>query len=187
MPLFSITRSDGMNAQEATLIAAVIAASASVAKLFFDRSAEGRLSIRSLLLPLITEMGEAVYGIVATSTVMVEAETDNKFQCWYSKACSERDKLKSLRPKLRYPLWGLDEGLRVLERLPDWCSHARSDKARASKMLRHATSLRYTIDITALRCYSEGRRPMILEVMQIRLHSWQCRRVFDAGRPSESQ
>ena len=39
-------------------------------------------------------------------------------------------------------LWGLDEGLRVLERLPDWCSHARSDKARASKMLRHATSLR---------------------------------------------
>ena len=84
-------------------------------------------------------------------------------------------------------LWGLDEGLRVLERLPDWCSHARSDKARASKMLRHATSLRYIIDNTVMRCYSEGRRPTILEVMQIRLHSWQCRRVFDAGRPSESQ
>ncbi len=60
-------------------------------------------------------------------------------------------------------LWGLDEGLRVLERLPDWCSHARSDKARASKMLRHATSLRYIIDITVMRCYSEGRRPTILE------------------------
>jgi hypothetical protein len=75
-----------MNAQEATLFAAVIAASASVAKLFFDRSAEGRLSIRSLLLPLITEMGEAAYGIVATCSVMVEAETDNKFQSWYSKA-----------------------------------------------------------------------------------------------------
>jgi hypothetical protein len=90
-----------MNAQEATLIAAVIAASASVAKLFFDRSAEGRLSIRSLLLPLITEMGEAVYGIVATSSDMVEAETDNKFQSWYSKACSERDMLKALRPRLR--------------------------------------------------------------------------------------
>ena len=175
-----------MTAQEATLIAAVIAASASVAKLFFDRLTEGRLSIRSLLLPLITELGEAIYGIVATSSVMMEAETDKKFESWYSKACNERDKLRRLRPKLRYPLWGLDEGLRVLERLPDWCCHARSDKERASKMLRHATSLRHMIDITALRCYSDGRRPNIVEVLQIRFHSSQCRRAFEAGRPTES-
>ena len=176
-----------MTTQEATLIAAAIAAFASVAKLFFDRFAEGRLSIRTMLLPLIAEMGEAVYGIVATSSVMLEAETDRKFSSWYSKACREKAKLKVLRPRLRYPLWGLDEGLRVLERLPDWCTHARSDKVRASKMLRHATSLRHIIDVTALRCYDGGRRPNIIEVLQIRWHSWQCRRVFDASRPSESQ
>jgi hypothetical protein len=176
-----------MTTQEATLIAAVIAAFASVAKLFFDRFAEGRLSIRTLLLPLIAKMGEAVYGIVATSSVMLEAETDAKFRSWHSKACHEREKLRLLRPKLRHPLWGLDEGLRVLERLPDWCSHARSDKVRASQMLRHATSLRQMIDVTALRCYSGGRRPNIIEVLKIRLHSWQCRRIFEAGRPSESQ
>lgn len=81
-----------MTTQEATLIAAVIAAFASVAKLFFDRFAEGRLSIRALLLPLIAEMGEAVYGIVATSSVMLEAETDKKFRSWYSKACHERER-----------------------------------------------------------------------------------------------
>uniref|UniRef100_UPI0034E3F251 hypothetical protein n=1 Tax=Enterococcus faecalis TaxID=1351 RepID=UPI0034E3F251 len=140
-----------MTTQEATLIAAVIAAIASVLKLFFDRFAEGRSSKRQLLQPLISEMGEAIYSVVATSTVLVEAETPQKFRSWYLKACREREKLTTLRPKLRYPLWGLDEGLRVLQRLPDWCSHARADKPRAAKMLKHASSLRHIIDITALR------------------------------------
>ena len=171
-----------MTTQDATLIAAVIAAVAAVAKLFFDRFAEGRSSTRQLLQPLIAEMGDAVYSIVATCSVLVEAESPQKFKSWYTKACREREKLKLLRPKARYPLWGIDEGLRVLQRLPDWCSHARSDKQRAAKMLKHASALRHMIDITALRCYRNGRQPDLLERAQVRLHAWRCRRVFENGR-----
>lgn len=176
-----------MTTQEATLVAAVIAAIASVLKLFFDRFAEGRTSTRELLQPLIAEMGEAVYGVVATSSVLVEAETPKKFSSWYAKACREREKLQTIRPKLRYPLWGIDEGLRVLQRLPDWCSHARADKARASSLLKHASNLRHIIDLTALRCYRAGRQPNIVERLQVRYHSWRCRRVFTNGAPKLQQ
>ncbi len=176
-----------MTTQEATLVAAVIAAIASVLKLFFDRFAEGRTSTRQLLQPLIAEMGEAVYGVVATSSVLVEAETPKKFSSWYAKACREREKLQTVRPKLRYPLWGIDEGLRVLQRLPDWCSHARADKTRASELLKHASRLRHIIDVTALRCYRGGRQPNIVERLQVRYHSWRCRRVFSKGAPKLPQ
>ena len=172
-----------MTTQEATLIAAVIAAIASVARLVFDRFAERRSSMRELLQPLIAEMGEAVYGIVATSTVLVEAETPEKLRAWYAKACREREKLKAIRPKLRYPLWGLDEGIRALQHLPDWCSHARSNRQRAAAMLKHATALRHMIDITALRCYRNGRQPDLLERAQVRYHAWRCRKFFTDGRP----
>lgn len=176
-----------MTTQEATLVAAVVAAMASLAKLFFDRFAEGRSSARELLQPLISEMGESAYGIVATCTVLVEAESPQKFRSWYAKACREREKLKALRPKLRYPLWGVDEGLRVLVRLPDWCSHARSDSVRARRLLTHATSLRHMLDVVALRCYRSGRQPNILERAQVRYHSWRCRQVFDGGKVCAGQ
>lgn len=174
-----------MTTQEATLVAASIAAIASVLKLFFDRFAEGRSSTRQLLKPLIAEMGEAVYSVVATCKVLIETETPQKFKSWYGKACREREKLKVLRPKLRNPLWGIDEGLRVLERLPDWCSHTRTDKNRAAKMLKHASALRHVIDITALRCYRGGIQPQIHERLQVIYHSWLCRRVFENGLPNE--
>ena len=176
-----------MTTQEATLVAAVIAAIASVLKLFLDRFAEGRTSTRQLLQPLIAEMGEAVYGVVATSSVLIEAETPKKFGSWYAKACREREKLQKIRPKLRYPLWGIDEGLRVLQRLPDWCSHARADKDRASRLLKHASNLRHINDVTALRCYRDGRQPNAVERLQVRYHSWRCRRVFTNGAPKPQQ
>lgn len=171
-----------MTTQEATLIAAVVAAMASVTKLFFDRFAESRNSARELLQPLISEMGESAYGIVATCTVLVVAESPEKFKSWYAKACREREKLKALRPELRYPLWGVDEGLRVLIRLPDWCSHARSERVRAYRLLAHATSLRHMLDVVALRCYRGGRQPNIFERAQVRYHAWRCRQVFDGGK-----
>lgn len=176
-----------MTTQVATLVAALIAAIASVLKLLFDRFAEGRSSSRQLIQPLIADMGEAIYSVVATCKVLSESETPQKYKSWYGKACREREKLKVLRPKLRYPLWGIDEGLRVLERLPEWCSHARSDKKRVAKLLKYASALRHDIDITALRCYRGGRPPLIHERLQVTYHSWLCRRVFENGLPKQSR
>jgi len=170
-----------MDKAQATLIAATIAAIASVAKLIFDRYSESRASHRELLQPLLAELGEAIAGVVATSTVLAKGRSDKSYSNWYGKAAKEREKLKEVRPKVRYPLWGIDEGLRVLIRLPDWVSHARADKKRLSKLLSRADGLRKMVDVVAFRCYRNGRTPDLLEILQVRFHAWRCRRVFDAG------
>jgi len=167
-----------MTTELATLIAAAIAATASVAELFFNRFSENRASFRALLQPIIAQLGEAMYSIVASANVMVETTTTVQFSNWYGKAIKEREKLKALRSKARYPLWGLDEGIRVLIRVPDWASHARSDKKRADKLLKRADALRHVMDVVALRCYRNGRLPDLLEVWQVKYRAWQCRSVF---------
>lgn len=173
-----------MTTQDATLIAAVIAAAAAVLKLFVDRFTEDRTSARILLQPLLAEMGEANYGVVATCSTLLKAATPEAFENWHAKARAERDKLRVLRPKLRYPLWGLDEGLRVLQRLPDWCGHARVDAARASRLINSATSLRHALDVSAMRCFRGGRLPSLLERARVNFHAWRCREAFKEGAPT---
>jgi hypothetical protein len=170
-----------MTAQEATLIAAVIAAVASVAKLFFDRFSENRSSFRALLQPLVADLGESLHGIVATCNVMSRADSDQRHSNWHTKAKAERDKLKALRPKLRYPLWGLDDGLRVLLRLPEWTAHSRGQPKRLKLLITRATRLRTILDAVALRCYRNGRLPDALERLQVRFYAWHCQRVFQNG------
>lgn len=131
--------------------------------------------------PLLAELGEAVAGVVATSTVLAKGRSDKSYSNWYGKAVKEREKLKGVRPRVRYPLWGIDEGLRVLIRLPDWVSHTRANEKRLTKLLTRADDLRKMIDVVAFRCYRNGRTPDLLEIAQVRFHAWRCRRVFDEG------
>jgi hypothetical protein len=170
-----------MTIEEVTLVAAVVAALASVLRLVLDRLAEGRASNRALVQPLILEMGEAIDGIVAASTALATTETPRTFRSYYTKAFHEREKLKVLRPRLRYVLWGFDEGLLVLERLPVWCARARSDRDRSARLLIHASALRQVIDVAAVRCYRSGRQPSALERARVRFHARKCRWVFEHG------
>ena len=176
-----------MTAQEATLIAAVIAAVASVSKLLFDRFSENRSSFRALLQPLVAELGESLHGIVSTCNVMGRAGGDQRHANWHKKAEAERDKLETLRPKLRYPLWGLDEGLRVLIRLPEWTAHARGQTKRLELLNERATRLRKFLDVVVLRCYRNGRLPDAFERLQVRLYAWHCRKIFENGPPADEE
>ena len=167
-----------MDKGEATLIAALVAASASVLKLFLDYFSAGRENHRELLQPLLMELGEAIYGVVATSNIISKARSDEAFSNASIKAKAEQKRLKDLRPKLRYPLWGLDEGVRVLTRLPDWVSHVRRSPQKLEKLLKQADALRSAIDRVAFACYRAGRTPTRLESWKIRIRAWRCRRTY---------
>lgn len=180
-PLTNLLGGQVMDRGEATLIAALVAASASVLKLILDHYSEGRANQRELLQPLLTELGEAIYGIVATSVVMSKTKSDEAFTNASGKAEEEQRKLKALRPKLRYPLWGVDEGVRVLTRLPDWVSHARSNPKKLQKLLDQADALRSAIDKVAIGCYKAGRTPTKLESWRVRFQAWRCRRTYNGG------
>jgi hypothetical protein len=170
-----------MTIQEVTLVAAVVAAIASVLNLVLDRRAEARANNGTELRSLLGELGDVMNGIVAASEALATTETPRTFRVFYTQAFHERERMKMLRPKLRYPLWGLDEGLQVLERLPVWCAQARSDRERAAQLLRHARELRRAIDRAALRCHRSGRRPSALQRARVRLYSTRCRRAFEAS------
>lgn len=168
-----------MTTQDATLIAAVIAAIASVLRLLFDRSAEERTNFRVLLQPIVAELGESLHGIVATSYQMGRSNSEESYKNWLDKAESERNKLEKLRPLLRYPLWGIDEGLRVLIRLPGWTQHAKGQPERLRSLNKRATRLRAMLDVVILRCYINGRPPSVLEQLQVNIYAWHCRQAFN--------
>ena len=168
--------------ETATLIAALIAASASLLKLFADRQSEDRGAYRRQLEPVVKDLGQAVYEVVAISFVLREARP-GQVQAWCDRAEQAKAKLTKVRPRARYPLWGLDEGLRTLERLPGWMMHVREQPQRASRLIAAANDLRKMLDVTVLRCYRWGRSPSLMERAQVRLHSWRCRRQFEKPSP----
>lgn len=105
-----------MTKEEVTLIAAIIAATASIVTLFLNlraqKSAEIRVSYRDSLKPHIVELGEALHEIVASSNIyLFKTKSDEARENWREKHEKAKDNIKSLRTKVRYQLWGLDKGI----------------------------------------------------------------------------
>lgn len=63
--------------------------------------------------------------------------------------------------KVRYPLWGIDESIRILTRLPDWIEHNRGNgkPANVDLLMKEATALRAALDQCIRRAFAHGRAP----------------------------
>lgn len=168
-----------LSAPDATLLAAILVAIFSTLKLIYDRLYEGRDEYRELLRPYLLDYSEAAYGVVACCRVLINSDSQEQRAQWETKARQEMEKLKWLRPKLRYPLWGLDEGFRVLIRLPGWTCHALSDPVRAADLIKEATRLRMTLDRIVLRCFRRGRVPRWHDRIWVDFYVRRCRRIFE--------
>jgi len=172
--------------ERATLIAACIAAGASVLVLVLSlraqRRSELRLAHRQTLDRTIADLAEALHQTVACADILLKTKSDEARARWKCRGAKASAQLKLLRPKLRYPLWGLDEALRVLSRVPDWAEHARANNSRAEALVQRADSLRRSLDYAIRRSYRYGRCPAIHERMRVRYNAWRCRRVFTSGR-----
>lgn len=175
-----------MTRETATLVAACIAAAASLVVLLLNlraqRRAELRVAHRQTLDLSIAELAEALHQSVACASIILKAKSDGARARWKCRGAKASSQLKSLRPRLRYPLWGLDEGLRVLSRVPDWAEHARADNSRAQRLVSKADGLRKALDYAIRRSYRKGRAPTLHERLRVRYTAWQCRRIFVAGK-----
>ena len=176
-----------MTVETATLIAASIAAAASVVVLLVNlraqRRAELRVVHRQTLDTSVGELGEALHQVVACANILLKTKSDEARERWKCRGAQASVSLKSLRPKLRYPLWGIDEGLRVLSRVPDWADHARVDDSRAKTLIERADKLRRALDYAIRRSYRNGRSPSLHERVRVRYQATRCRRVFTDGKP----
>jgi hypothetical protein len=113
-----------IDAPLATLVAVIIAALASILTLVLrivgDRSAESRATYRKHLEPLIEDLGNSLHMIVACSVLSVRDRDSKNCEYWEKKKAEARTILRRIRPRIRYQLWGLDEGIKALMCLPDW-------------------------------------------------------------------
>lgn len=180
-----------LTTQEATLIAAVIAALAGIAKLVSDAvSARGtatRAAHRAVLQPHLAQLATNIHSVVA-GAVVVHRRLKNNQEPGSALAVSRAgaDALKKNRLETKYALPGLEEPLRTLTRVPDWIATCKGD-ASGDSLIECLRRLSSCVDRTISRSYRRGRPPVRWEQWRLARendrarHAWESRFGRDVG------
>lgn len=153
-----------MSIESATLVAAALAAVASVLSILFkvlgQKNADMRAAHRDLMATYVEDLGRAIHESVATANVFIsKIENGGNADAWRKKADTAKSDLATIRRRVRYSLWGIDEGLRDLTRLANWVAHCQDYPANANKLLNAADQLREALDDAIRHSYSSGNPP----------------------------
>lgn len=173
-----------MNQNDATFWAAIIAAIVSVVNLFFasraKRSAEMRVAYRKLLSPHICKLGEALHQILAATNVLLRrAKFGSGKGEWEKRGQEASDTIEVLRRKLRYPLWGIDSGLKRLRRVLNWSQHLKVVPDEADKLFIAGDKLKDAIDEALRYSFSHGRPPSWRCVLLVQYRSWKLAKTYE--------
>lgn len=185
-----------LTTQEATLIAAVIAALTGIAKLVTDalsaRGAATRAAHRAVLQPHLGDLATNIHAVVA-GAVLVHRRLKNNQEPGNALAVSRAgaDALKKDRLETKYALPGLDEPLRTLTRMPDWIATYKGD-ASGDTLIECLRRLSGCVDRTISRSYRRGRPPvrweqrwLVRENRRAR-NAWESRFGRDVGADDPS-
>lgn len=151
-----------------TFIAAVIAAIVSLISLVSSKSIEKHIAYRKTLEDHIEELGYAIHTTLATSKILLKTKTDDSTNNWREKSNKAQRLLKELYVSLRYPLWGLTEGLRALTRLPDWMENAKKVPNYSEKLFLKGKKLGAELDRAIRNSYNYGRAPNYFEQIRVK-------------------
>lgn len=172
-----------MDESTATLFAAIIAAVVSIIVLLLQvlsaYDAESRGAHRQIIEPYLADLGESLHSILATSEIMMKAKSDVSYNEWKRKAHTSQDALRAIRGKVRYPLWGIDEGIRVMIRVPNWITHFKKRVPGSREVLDAADDLRITLDDVIRHSYSWGRPPTVCERWRVARRATALRSLFE--------
>lgn len=168
MTLLNITLDRGF----ATLLAAIIAAGLSLLTYLSTKPTEIRAANRKSLEPFIHGLSDSVHQLIAISNILLKTKTEESRGNWRGKAEKAKAKLKKLRPKIRYSLWGLEKYLLDLTRLPDYTLYTLENIDVAKKVVKRGTRLGDKIDKCIRDCYLNGSSPKLLDIWVIRFYSW---------------
>lgn len=165
----------------ATLVAAYIAAIVSVMTFFltllFNRRTEIRAARRKTLESFIFEISDSVHQLIAISNIFLKNKTITSRENWNEKAEKAKNDLKTLRPKIRYALWGLDKPIKVLTRLPDYTQYTLESLEVAKQIVLKGSNLGDYLDNCIRKCYLNGRSPRFYEKWYLKYLSWELEKV----------
>jgi hypothetical protein len=146
----------------ATLAAASIAAVAGIATLVVTTVSayrrEMRDAQREALQPYLASLADAIHQTVATSFNQQKAKSAQSGERWWQQGKAAAKTLESVRLGVRYPLPGVDDGLRNLTRVPDWVAHRRG-QAENDDVLKRADELARALHETIEASWRRGRPP----------------------------
>jgi hypothetical protein len=173
-----------MTVEQATLIAAIIAATASafqiVISAFSSRDAEFRAAHRKILEPHLSDLGFSMHQLLASSKMYMQRYgRQQALANWRNRAEEASHRLKDLRRQVRYPLWGIDEGIRTLTRVFHWVSHLQEHPEAAEVLFIASDKLRQALDEAIRNSYQAGRPPNTIEVWKVNLNVWLLKRKRD--------
>ena len=174
-----IQKNEGLTIDKgvATLIASLIAAVLSFFSFIQNKKVEVRAANRKKLEPYIDDLAESIHEIMAFSNIMLKNKSEESLNNYKNKASAAKEKLKSLRRKIRYPLWGIDDYIQQLSRISDYTLYTLKDKKVAIKNVQKGKLLAKSIDRCVKNCYIHGRCPTILERLIIRYRAYAFTKV----------
>jgi hypothetical protein len=152
-----------------TLVAAGIAAAVSVATLLVtvvsSRRSEQRAAHRATLAPYLPEIAGGIHSVMASSQLLLRrAESGQTLDSWIQRGAAGAAILKDVRLKVKYSLFGTDEALRTLSRMPEWiATYSGHRDAGAGRLLENAQRLSRFTDEVVRRSYANGRPPTWFE------------------------
>jgi hypothetical protein len=172
-----------MTSELATLLAAGIAAIASLTTLFVSVFAKRRVELReaqrSALEPLVVDLGSCLYSVVAMSKRLGMAKDDGRYRENKERATESARELDLLRRRVRYTLWGLNDGLHLIGLVPRWAELTRGNEAATKELISRATILRLAIDSEIRKCYLSGTAPSRRGLRRVGARAGALRKFYD--------
>ncbi|MDE5492244.1 hypothetical protein [Elizabethkingia meningoseptica] len=170
----------------ATLLAAIIAAIFSFFTLLSIKPKEIRAANRKTLEPYIYDLSDSIHQLIAISNIIIKTKTEEGLRNWREKAEIAKEKLKDIRPKIRYSLWGLEDYILSLTKLPDFTLYTFSDIEVAKEVVKKGTQFGDSLDNCIRKCYSSGRTPRFYELWRLKYYNWRFIKVRNKYKTKNS-
>jgi len=173
-----------MTQPDATLIAAVVAATATILTLLFTvlnkRGEEFRTAQREVIASDLKAVGKAVHEVIALANIQFKVQDTPQHAERYKAAVEAAKRLKAMRLDVRYTLWGLDEAFRTLAKLPDWLGHAKPSHEVAAKLLVEGRAIGTQIDLAVRSAYLAGKSPGWWRIFRVGQATGRFKRTYNA-------
>jgi hypothetical protein len=176
-----------MDTSTITIIVSVIAAVTSLVSLMLTITStlhkEIRDENRKRIAPLLEDLGTHLYGMIAAITLLYKDPSIKNQKYWNHQIVIAQKKLRELRSKLRYPLWGFDDAIKILILLPNLAR--LSPKQELSEVITLATDLRVSMDHVIRKCFKYGRTPGFFERQRVKyrvkklINKWEDLKAFE--------
>lgn len=147
------------------IVAAIVTSSVSLAAAGINiavtmsqlRTRHRQEGFRTILAPLMPELGVAIHQVMACCKVVVHRLKDGGgTESWMRRADKQSHRLRELRRQLLFPLAGLESAIKQIALLPDFIRHLESDPIRCEKLYELAEQLRAALHMAYwTRMYEE--------------------------------